>query len=330
VTDDVGIEEGFDLLLPARRVSTPDALVVAERAEELGWRGLWCSEVLGLDALAVMGAAATRTRLLRLGTAVVPITTRSVTLLAMAASTLAQIAPGRFHLGIGVGTPEVVDRRHDRPVTSPLTESRGALEVLRGTLAGETVDHDELPRVHRLRIEAPAAPPPLLLAALGPRMTELAMSRADGVVLNLLTCDEAATRARRAHDEVGEEFEVTLLVRTCVDPSDADLDAMTRELASYARIDAYARQFRALGFDLDPVHDAPDLDTAARRLPDGMLETIEVIGGPGDCRERLESYRRAGVTPLVLPVGDLEVMFDIAYHTRHVDTIFERVFGRDR
>jgi adenylosuccinate lyase len=29
-----------------------------------------------------------------------------------------------------------------------------------------------------------------------------------------------------------------------------------------------------------------------------------------------------------IPVSDLEAMFDLAYHFKHVDTIFERVFGR--
>ena len=302
------MSEAWELILPARRVSAPAALEVAESAEGLGWLGLWCSEVLGLEAMALLGAVAARTERLRLGTAIVPISTRSVALLAMAASTIEQLAPGRFQLGVGVGTPAIVARRHDRPVSSPVTEAEGALTVLGGLLGGERVSHPHAPQVEELRIEPPSSPPPVLLAALGPRMIELARRLADGVVLNFLPVDAAGACAEASRERAGERFEHLLLVRTCVDPTEADLEVMERELASYTLIPAYARHFRSLGFDLDAIPADSGLEDARTHLPDGMLEALEAVGSASACRERLAAYRQAGVTPLVLPVGAPDAM----------------------
>lgn len=294
---------GFDLLLPSRRITATRALETARCAEERGWTGLWCSEVLALDALALLAAVATHTTTLRLGTAIVPTSTRSVALLGMAASTVAQLAPGRLHLGLGVSTPTIVGDRHDRPVAHPLAEAVGTLRVLRQALAGERVAHPSSPHVEDLRIEPPAAVPPLHLAAVGPRMHQAAYRHADGVVLNLLSVADARTRAAEARSAARDGFENLLLVRTCVDPSADDLQAITRELASYCRVPVYAHDLQRRGWSLEAVHAAPSLDDARDRLPEGMVDELAVVGSAEHCRTRLRAYRDAGVTPLVLPVG---------------------------
>src|SRR5262249_5390350 len=120
-------ETGYDLALPTRRLSASQALELGERVEAAGGRGGWLSEVLALDALVTLGMLAARTPRLRLGTCIVPITTRSPAVLAMAAATLAQLAPGRIHLGLGLSTPGLVAERHGRPVRRPLAEARGAV-----------------------------------------------------------------------------------------------------------------------------------------------------------------------------------------------------------
>lgn len=299
---------GFDLLLPSRRITAPQALETARRAEERGWAGLWCSEVLGLDALALLAAAATHTTRLRLGTAIVPTSTRSVALLAMAASTVAQLAPGRLHLGLGVSTPAIVRDRHDRPVDRPVAEAVGTLRVLREALSGQRVAHPADPRVTDLRIEPPAAVPSLHLAAVGPRMHRAAYEHADGAVLNLLSVADARGRAAEAGSAGRPGFESLLLVRTCVDPTGDDLEAITRELASYCRVPTYAQDLQQRGWDLTAVHAAPDLDTARERLPAGMVDELAVVGSAADCRTRLREFRDAGVTPLVLPVGKSDTL----------------------
>lgn len=297
-------QTAYDWLLPARRVSAGDALARAIEADQRGWRGIWSSEVLGLDTIALSAAILASTSHVRVGTAVVPVTTRSAALLAMSAATLAQLAPGRFHLGLGVSTPAIVAERHDRPVRAPLAETRGTLEVVRTALTGATVSHPARPAVHQLRIEPPEVPPPVSIAALGPRMTDLAVAAADGLMLNMVPLTEAVRRAAHGRAKAGRPFETFLLLRTCVEPSDDDLATLSREIASYARVPVYAAQFAQVGLDIDAVVAAPDLATAGRLLPAATAEAVSVTGSAASCREQLDALVAAGVTPLVIGVGD--------------------------
>lgn len=293
----------YDLLLPARGLGFDEAIELGVLGEQCGWRGTWCSEVLGLDALVVAAGLLLRTSRVRVGTAIVPISTRSAAVLAMAASSLAQAAPGRFHLGLGLSTPKIVTDRHDRPVGSPLAEARGTVEVVRRALRGETVDSDRSPHVSDLRIEAPADPPPVLLGALGPKMTRLAIEGSDGLVLNLVPPADATQRAVTAKDCRGPNFPTYLVVRTVVDPTEDDLDSLTRELTSYARVPAYARALRACG--LDVLGDGLTSGTSVSSQDALRLrEELSVTGSMAECREQLDGLVEAGVTPLVLPVGD--------------------------
>lgn len=293
---------GFDLSLPSRGLTPSQALELAVEAERTGWAGVWLSEVLDLDALVMMGAMAASTRRVRLGTAIVPITTRSVAILAMAASTLGRLAPGRFSLGVGVSTPVLVDRRHDRAVRRPVAESRGALEVVRAVLRGRRVDHEEDPSVRDLRVPAPDDPPPVLLAALGPQMTRLAVAEADGLVLNLVPFEEAGARAGRGRER-GDGFETAMLIRTVVDPTDDDRRVVRRELAGYLRVPAYARELERLGWDVTAVRDADDLDAGADVLSDDLAAELSIVGDADYCLERLHALRGLGVTPLVVPAA---------------------------
>lgn len=296
-------EAGLELALPPRRLAADAAVALATRAEEHGWGGVWAPEVLGLDALVLSGVLAERTSRIRLGTAIVPITTRSVAVLGMASSTIAQLAPGRFHLGLGVSTPAIVDARHDRPADSPLAVARGALETLRAILHGGKVSRDAHPRVRDLRIDAPPAPPRLLLAALGPRMLALSFELADGVILNLLPLDAARDHVAGAAERAGPGFESVLLTRVCVEPTDDDWRKIEREVASYCRVDAYARNFERCGYDVTGVAAADGLDGAAARLPAGLVDEVVVTGSPAHCRERLSAFAAAGVAPLVMAAG---------------------------
>lgn len=298
-------DDGFDLVLPNRKIGAHAALAIAERAERMGWGGVWSSEALGPDALSLMTAVAVRVPRIRLGTAIVPISTRSPGVLSMASSTIAQLAPGRFILGLGVSTPAIVGDRHGRPVLRPLAETKTTLHVVRRVLAGETVDSDETPVVKGLRIEAPEVPPKLMLATAGPKMTQLALDDADGLILNFDTPEAAAARAaeiRRRQLHV----ESVLLIRTCVDPNSDDLVQIKRELASYIRVPVYRAQLEREGVDVASVTDAADLDGSIAALSDSLLNRLAVVGSPDFCVDRLRALRDGGVSPLVLPVGSDE------------------------
>lgn len=298
------------VVIAARRMSASEVIELSILAEKKGWSGVWLAEVLSLDASVLLGALTQKTSRIELGTAIIPVSTRSAALLAMMASSLSQLAPGRISIGFGVSTPEIVKRRHDRPVEFPLGYASGVIEVVREALKGERVDREQSPAVNDLRIEAPEIKPPLLLAALGPKMVELARSHADGLILNLIPFDALSTVVPKDMKTTHNPFRTILSQRVCIDPTPEDLEVIRREIASYCRVPAYAASISRFGWDLSEIQ-AAEPKEAAKALPDDLLNQVVVMGSKNDCLTRLRQIRDLGVEPLVVPVGSLNPILKI-------------------
>src|SRR5438128_7083370 len=165
---------------------------VAEHAEILGYESLWIADTgAGPDAFVVAALAAGVTRRVRLGTAVVPIYTRSLSVHAAGAGSVAQLAPGRFILGLGISSETIVDVWGGVPFRRPFTRMRETVAALRQMLAGERVTFEgKTVRARNFRLVSPPPEPvPIFIAALMPPMLELAGEIADGVILNFMPVD---------------------------------------------------------------------------------------------------------------------------------------------
>src|SRR5918992_1599108 len=121
------------------------------------------------------------------------------------------------------------------------------LAMAAATVQGEPVGPIHLP-------DPDADPAPLYLAALGPRMTELAGEVADGVVLNWCTPErvaEARARVRRGAERVGGAppgGTVAVYVRACLGHDEEHALAALKEVAGqYGAMDRYRRQLEAMG-----------------------------------------------------------------------------------
>src|SRR2546426_6284062 len=111
---------------------------VAEHAEILGYESLWIADTgAGPDAFVVAALAAGVTRRVRLGTAVVPIYPRALPVHAAAAGSVAQLAPGRFVLGLGISSETIVDALGGVPLRRPFARMPETGRRLRPMLAGE-------------------------------------------------------------------------------------------------------------------------------------------------------------------------------------------------
>ncbi|GAA2404594.1 5,10-methylenetetrahydromethanopterin reductase [Actinomadura vinacea] len=166
-----------------------------KRAEELGFDQAWFpdSQLLWRDVFTTLTAAALGTDRIGLGTAVTNLATRHPAVLASAARSVAELAPGRFILGLGVGNSSVGPVGM-RPSTG--AEMRAGFATLRALLDGREWDFGGA--VSRLRDPAPV---PLYMAASGPRNLRLAGEISDGAVL--LSGVSPATLAA-ASERVGE------------------------------------------------------------------------------------------------------------------------------
>jgi 5,10-methylenetetrahydromethanopterin reductase len=151
---------------------------LAAQAERAGFDEVWFpdSQLLWRDVFAVAASAAQATTRIGLGTAVTNVLTRHPSVLASAARTVGELAPGRFVLGVGVGD-SAVSTVGLRPATG--AQLREHLRTVRELLAGKTVEFGGA--ASRLRDPGPDVP--IYLAASGPRNLRLAGELADGAIL---------------------------------------------------------------------------------------------------------------------------------------------------
>lgn len=164
--------------------SSIDNLVsAAKKVEEQGFAAVWMPNIFGPDAISTMAVIGRETRRIELGTAVTPTYPRHPVAMAQQAMTTQAASGGRFCLGVGLSHRMVIEDMFGMSFDHPARHMREYLEVLMPLLRGEQVAHDgELFRVNA-RFEVPGASPvPVVVAALGPKMLEIAGSLADGTI----------------------------------------------------------------------------------------------------------------------------------------------------
>src|SRR6266508_329138 len=118
----------------------PGAGTFAAEAERLGVASLWVPEVWGYDALTGLANLAARTSSIGLGTFVVQLGSRSPALLATSALSLQSLSRGRFHHGIGVSGPAVMEGWHGVRFRKPVQTTRETIEIVRTVSRGDKLD----------------------------------------------------------------------------------------------------------------------------------------------------------------------------------------------
>ncbi|MCA2226408.1 LLM class F420-dependent oxidoreductase [Nonomuraea aurantiaca] len=162
--------------------------------EAAGVEIAFVAEAYSFDAVSQLGYLASVTDRMHLASAILPIYTRTPSLLAMTAAGLDYVSDGRFTLGIGASGPQVVEGFHGVPYDAPIARTREIVEICRKVWRREEVVHDgahyELPLPaergtglgkplkiinHPVRERVP-----IMLAAIGPKNVQLAAEIAEG------------------------------------------------------------------------------------------------------------------------------------------------------
>ncbi len=277
---------------------------------DLGYTDVWSSETNGADAFTPLALVAEWEPRLRLGTAIVPAYTRGPGLLAMTAATVAELAPGRFVLGIGSSSPVIVNDWNAGSFEQPFARTSDTLRFLRAALAGEKVTETyETFGVRKFRLERPPSPPPaVMLAALRPGMLRLAAEEADGAITNWLS----PTDVRAVRGEIGQDTELVARIFVCPTDDAAAARGLGRLLiSSYLTVPVYAafHDWLGRGEILKPMHEAwaaGDRAGANAAIPDEVVDDLVVHGSPERCRERVAEYVANGLTTpaiAILPTG---------------------------
>lgn len=292
------------LTIPVLPFDVRKSVELAKRAEDLGYTDAWAAEASGTDGFSVAAAAGIATTEMRIGIAIVPIFTRPPALIAMSTLAAHQACGGRFCLGLGASSPTIVERWMGLEFEKPLTRARETIDAVRAALTGDKVDVDgETVRIKGFRMEQGTTDKiPLFLAALGPKMLALAEETADGVAL-FLTSEEGVRFAKK-HAPSCETL-ARLICFIGDDPAEVR-DLARWLLTPYLTVPGYNNFVAAQGFEqeaqaVSTAWGAGDRQGALAAISDELVDAL-VIAGPVDaCKERIASFREAGLdTPVLM------------------------------
>jgi F420-dependent oxidoreductase-like protein len=168
-----------------------EAQALNELADQLrmaaddGLASVWMPNIFGLEALTALAVAGSQVPGIELGTAVIPSYPRHPAVLAQQALTTAlAIGPGRLSLGIGLSHKIVIEDMYGYSFERPARHMREYLSVLQPLLNGTPVSVDGSTLSAHIGLSTPrTGRVPVLLAALAPRMLDLAGQQTDGTVL---------------------------------------------------------------------------------------------------------------------------------------------------
>jgi 5,10-methylenetetrahydromethanopterin reductase len=274
--------------------STAEVVDAARQARAEGFATLWLPQTLTFDAMTALAVAASSVPDVGLGTAVVPIQGRHPIPLAQQALTVADVAgPGRFTLGIGVTHAPVSEGFYGIPYSEVVDLCREELDALVGLLGPDhtaSVEGSHLTARGPVMVDTPG--PGLLLAALGPKMLELAGTRTDGTVTWMTgprtLAAQVVPRLREAATGAGRpEPRVVAGLPVCVtaDPARAR-DRVRPRIESAGQMPSYRRQLAAEGLD----------DVAE----------LAILGSEQEVSERIAALADIGVTELMADVVGTE------------------------
>jgi hypothetical protein len=304
--EDQNVTTRYGITVPFDGISLLDHRELIHEIADLGYSDLWSLEVDGADAFSILAFAAAIEPSLQLGTAIIPVYTRGPGLIAQSAAALADLAPGRFTLGIGASSPVIVERWNAIAYEKPFQRSRDTLRFLKQALAGEKVDEEyESFHIKGFRLSRPPATAPKIhLAALRAGMLRLAGSEADGVILNWLSANDVSTVLA----ESGRAIEVTARVFVIPNENAEEARALGRRMvAAYLNVAGYAafQKWIGRGPQLEAMWEAwgaGDRKRALEVIPDQVVDDLIIHGSYEQCRQHIQAYVNNGVTIPVLAI----------------------------
>jgi F420-dependent oxidoreductase-like protein len=308
----------------------PDAFAAqAARLEDIGVAYLWAGEAYSADAVSTMGFLAAVTKRAQIGSSILPLYSRTPTLLAMTAVGIDKLSRGRCVLGLGASGPQVIEGFHGVVYDAPLARTREIIEICRSVWRRERLVHEGanyqvplgegegtgLGKALKIMEHPVRERIPIFVASLGPKNVEMTAELAEGW-LPLHYWPE------RAH----ELWRAPLASGTTKRPADMpplqivaggslaignDVEALRDRdrpmLALYfGGMGARGKNFyndvlRRYGYEkeAEQIQDAylgGDRKQAAALVPAELVAGMSLIGDAGYVKDRIEAYRESGVT----------------------------------
>ncbi|MCK9249109.1 MAG: TIGR03617 family F420-dependent LLM class oxidoreductase [Solirubrobacteraceae bacterium] len=309
-----------------------DAAANAVAAERAGYGGWWALETQN-DPFLACAVAAERTERIELVTGIAVAFARNPMTVALQANDVQLLSGGRFVLGLGSQIKPHITKRYSMPWSKPAARMREFVLAVRAiwkawetgerlAFRGEFYSHtlmtpffDPGPNPH--------GNPPIVLAAVGPLMTEAAGEVADGMLCHPFNSERyvrevtlpAIARGRAKAGLPAEGFGLSAPGLVAMGDTDEELDAaidkVRRQIAFYGSTPAYRPVLDLHGWgDLQERLNVMTRESAWERMPDivddEVLRTLAVVGTPEEVVTELQR-RYGGIAtriPIQLPTDD--------------------------
>jgi F420-dependent oxidoreductase-like protein len=298
---------------------------------------LWGGEAYTADVVSALGFVAAVTERAQIGTNIMPLYSRTPTLMAMTAVGLDQLSGGRFVLGLGASGPQVIEGFHGVPYDRPLGRTREIIDVCHKVWRRERLEHvgdsyriplpegegTGLGKALKIIDQPLRERIPIHVASLGPKNVAMTAELCEGWLPLHFWPDRAdqVWGAALAEGLAKRSAEMPPLDIVAGGPlaigDDVDhlRDQARPMLALYfggmgaKGANFYNDVLRGYGFEqiADEIQDAylgGDKKAAAAMVPQELVDGISLVGDEGFVRDRIASYKAAGVTVLdVAPIG---------------------------
>jgi probable F420-dependent oxidoreductase len=306
--------------------SVVDTAAAARRYEQVGYAAAWVAETKH-DPFIQAYAALDATTQIKVGTSIAVAFARTPMTVAMSANHLQYASSGRFILGLGTQVRAHIERRYSMPWSAPAARMREFVEALRAiwqawnedsplSFDGRFYRHDLMTPFFRPDPN-PYGTPPVLLAGVGPKMTETAGAVADGFICHAFTTQRylrevtvpTLTAARRSAGRDSAPFDVCGAFFVVTGADEAEVASMARstkqQIAFYASTPAYRpvldlHGWREAQTELNALVRADRWDDMAAVITDEMLDAFAVVAEPGNVADVIRARYGDLVTRCVL------------------------------
>ncbi len=249
----------------------------ARKVEKLGYGALWIPEAVGREPFPHAAYLLSKTEKLVLATGIANIYARDPITMMAAAKTLGELSDGRFLLGIGVSHQPLVAGLRGHNYDKPYSYMRDYLAKMKSSL---------------YRAEARKEETPIVIAALHPRMLQLAAAETLGTHTYFVPPEHTA-KVRAA---IGEKPWICAAQAIILETDAAKARAAARAyMKTYVpRLPNYTNNLKNLGFA-----DADFADGCSDRLVDAIV----AWGTETQIRDRIAAHHKAGATHVcILPL----------------------------
>lgn len=293
-----------------------------ERAVDAGFESVWCGETWGYNAFTLLGRLSERVDV-HVGTSIANVFARSPAALASQALTLQQATDGKFVLGIGTSTPQVVESFHGESFDRPLRRIRETIEIVDLALSGERIEYDgAVFDLHGFALNhADGDEVPILNGALGETNVALTIEYADGLIPHMFPLTDLDAAIAAAEERAGESADLHIapsLPTAISEDGDEARRVLSKHVAYYVGSTSFYNDVVAdHGFpeEADAIREGwenRDHEAAAEAVSEELLDALGIVGTPERARRRMRELLDGQIdTALVsFPMDATEEMFE--------------------